>query len=546
MSPGQTAPSEGDADVTWPGEAPGAAASDAAPLTGRARRFRGPYAVAMLFVAPYFLLMVAWALSNPPGAAPDEADQLVKALGVGRLHIGTTYHATVPDSARPIVKRNASISRVVEVPKRLLPTGYKCTAFKPEQTAACLPTHAPHGSGSVAAVTPIGSYPPFLYLPIGLAAHAASTPTRAFLAGRLACVIMATILLFFGAAHLVRWLGRRALQGAFVALTPMALFASAVVSTSGVEICGAFAMACVGVVAIRRKESLLAPSTMFTLGGSGAALILSRQLGSVTFAAIIVLVVLRVGWRCVWELIRRHSAPFVVAIASLIASLGLIVWWERTYDHPNLTGGVFVRAAVDGFDAAGFKLVREGVGDFGWLDTAVPRWVVTAWVMLAVVLVGAAILFGSAADRWSLVAWLVAIVVLAYVTYATVFFPIHAGLQARHLLPFFMLAPLLAGTVFVESLEPLAPHVVRRVFYLTAVVMPTIQFMSLYFNARRYAVGIGHSFDFLGSSKWSPKFGWAPWLTLGLIAAVGLVYVIAASAPGRDATNERTPHSVER
>ena len=86
-----------------------------------------------------------------------------------------------------------------------------------------------------------------------------------------------------------------------------------------------------------------------------------------------------------------------------------------------------------------------------------PRWVIFAWIVLAVALVGVAVLFGRAADRWSLVGWMVVLVAIAYVTYATVFYPIRAGLQGRHLLPFFMLVPLLSGAVVSETVGRVSP-----------------------------------------------------------------------------------------
>jgi hypothetical protein len=527
-----------------PDPAPGVAdeptSEPAAPTADRARR---PYATAALFVLPYLILMVAWAGSNPPGSAPDEPDHLVKALGVARLHIGTAFHGTVPDSARGVQKRNASISRVVPIPARLAPDGYRCTAFHPERTAACLPDRPAHRTGTVRRTTPMGSYPPFLYLPIGLLAHAMNTPTTAFLAGRLAGVAMAGLLLFFGAAHLVRWLGRRALLGAFIGLTPMALFASSMVSTSGVEICGAFALAAVAVVAVGRRESLLAPATQFTLAGSGAALILSRQLGSVTFSALIVLMVLRIGLPAVWDLLRHQRPAFVVSMAVLVASLSAVIWWERSYDHPSDTGSAFDSTAVPAFQARAFNLVREGVGDFGWLDTPAPRWVVLAWILLAVVAVGTAILVGSAADRWSLAGWLVALVLVAYVTYATVFYPIQAGLQGRHLLPFFMFCPLLAGAVLVEKLGSLDPSALRRLFRLTALVLPVIQFASIYANARRYAVADKGPWWFLDAAQWRPAWGWVAWLSIaaaGALVLSSVVMIFGSGSPSPSA--ERRVH----
>ena len=87
----------------------------------------------------------------------------------------------------------------------------------------------------------------------------------------------------------------------------------------------------------------------------------------------------------------------------------------------------------------------------------------------------------------------------------------------------------------------------RRVFLLAAVVMPLIQLGSLYFNARRFAVGAQRSWVFLGKSRWTPGLGWAPWLSLGVLAcAVLLAVVVVRDRPARSRTEERTPTGVER
>lgn len=491
---------------------------------------RGGWSGAALFVLPYLLFMIVWAYTNPPGAAPDESDHLIKSIGIARLQIGVPYHPTTPN-ARAVLRRNDSISRVVGIPARLNPQGFLCTAFHPTRTAACQPTHAPAGTGLVAVRTTVGSYPPALYLPIGLAARAMTTPASAFFAGRTVCVLMATLLIFFGAAHLIRWLGRQALLGAFIGFTPIGVFASSVVSTSGVEICGAFAVACVAVVAMRRPESISKAGTQILLAVVGSALILSRQLGVVTFAGLMILMLLRIGWRPIWQLIREHRPPFLISLAVLAGSGVGIYLWERGYDHPSDTGTLFNKAAIGGFNAISFQTVKDGIGNFGWLDTPFFGWAQAAWIILAVVVIGSAALIGRGPDRWSLVGWLAATWLVAFGVYATVFYPIHVGVQGRHMLPFFMLAPVLAGVVAAERLEVLAVDAARRLFALTALVMPLLQLLGLYVNARRYAVGVHGPFLFLSSSAWHPAGGWVPWAVVAVLGAVLLVVVILTSRP---------------
>jgi hypothetical protein len=131
------------------------------------------------------------------------------------------------------------------------------------------------------------------------------------------------------------------------------------------------------------------------------------------------------------------------------------------------------------------------------------------------------------------------------VVYATVFFPIGYSLQGRHMLPFFMIGPLLAGVVVVEALERFAPEARDRMFYFVALVMPAIQLTSLYVNARRYAVGTKGPLDFLGSAQWSPRGGWIPWLLLSLLGALGLGASIIFCKDSDKRFLERTTQRVE-
>ena len=130
-----------------------------------------------------------------------------------------------------------------------------------------------------------------------------------------------------------------------------------------------------------------------------------------------------------------------------------------------------------------------------------------------------------------------ATVAVAYVAYSTIFWTVGGTtIQGRHLLALFQVVPLLAGAVAAERL-PRA--VFRRLVGPIAIFVPVVQGISLYFNARRYAVGAGDTpIWFFPISQWEPALGW--WLTLGigLVGVIALVPAIRSISPNEDRNHD--------
>lgn len=490
---------------------------------------RRSWSVAALFVLPYLVLMLSWVFAQPPAVGPDETSHLVKAIGMAEFDIGTQYTGTAGGSGLG-AQRNRSISRVIPVPANLVPNGFNCELTRSTVSAGCLPPQHPVTATDTKYLTdPLGSYPPFLYPPIGWAARLGSTATQAYLLGRVFCALACSSLLLLGSAHLVRWLGSRALLGAFLGLTPTLVFCGSIVSTSGIEICAAFATAGIVVAGLRRPESLQEPGSQLLLGGVGATLILSRQLGVVTFALLMLLLLIRLGPRFFLRLLATRRPALLASVGVLVLAALAIVVWERRYDRPSHVGSAVSAAAFGQFTDTSYGLLRSGVALFGWLDTNIPNWFVGLWVIAFVVLVGTAALLGSRADRWTLVLWAGLVVAVAYFTYATVFYPVGASLQGRHILAVFVLLPVLAGVVVVEKLTAVDAAVTRRMFRIMAVLVPVLQFVSFYLNGRRYAVGSTGPVWFLPDAQWRPPLGWTIWLVTGTLACGALGWRILSA-----------------
>ena len=475
--------------------------------------------VVAVFVLPYVLLGLVWALANPAMAGPDEDAHLVKALGMTRFDIGTPGPPAADSSDLGEV-RNASISRVVEIPARLDPTGYRCFAFRAEATAACQPSLPRTTDGDVAARTNVGAYPPFLYPVAGAAANLGSDPVSATRLGRLVVLAASTVLLWLACWHLVRWLGSRSLLGLAVLLTPMAVFCFGILNTSALEILGATGMAAVVAVHGRRPEALTYASSQATVLVCGTALVLSRQLGLVTLAVLTGLLLLLGGWRTVWSGLRAGRPVTWAAVAVPGLAALAVGGWELRYDHPALLGPWVSPDSLRGFLAQLTQLLQESIGRFGWLDVRPPSAVNLVWFAAALALVVTALVLGDRRDRTVLIAMLLIALVVSYVTYARVFSPIGAGLQGRHVLPILAVVPIWSGVVLAERLRPRVLGIAVRA---GAIALPLVVVAGLYLNAMRYAIGLRPDEGpvwFVPAAQWSPPLGWYPWLVLSVTGAV--------------------------
>ena len=493
--------------------------------------------LAALLVLPYLLLGLAWLGASPVGSGPDETDHLVKALSVARLDLG----APVPITAtKPVLVRNQSISRAVTIPSRQSPKGLLCFTFKVKVTPTCQPP-PPADTGDVTVVTTLGAYPPFLYYPIGLVAGLGQTPAQAVLLGRGVVLVVAMLLFWLAVRHLVRWVGPRAAVGVVVAVTPMTAFCTGILNTSALEIFGALGVATVVVVATRHPDSLTRRGTQLVMLACGSVLVLSRQLGIVTMVALVALLLIRGGWSVLWPRLRAHDPLLLGVVGLLAAESAAVAVWEALRDHPAFVGPLVSSESLTAFPGQIGMIAREAVGWFGWLDVRPPVPYAVAWgVLIGLLLLGGLVL-GDGRDRWTLVLMLVVAFGVAYSTYASVFYPVQAGLQGRHILPILVVVPLLAGTVVAERL----PRPVLLVFgTIASVAAATLHLGGFWLAAQRYAVGLPARLWFLADAQWSPTLGWAPWLVLATVAVLALAAAFGAVIRVRPTDPDR--HGSER
>ena len=483
------------------------------------RALRGSYAPPLILATGYALLLLSWAIANPPFAAPDEPAHYLRAIAVGGGSL----------AGEPMV----------DVPSGLWAAeDLACNAFLPEASAACLDRIEP-SHRRVVVESGAGTYPPLAYALPGVAARAASSPPNADRAARLATAAV-SIALFLGAAVLL-WeplIGVVSLLGMTVATTPMVIFVSSMLNSSALETAAGltFAAALVRVSRLRSLETW----AWLLLAASGALLALSRSTGVLWLALDVLLFSALVGVYGIRKIVRSSRTPLVATAAILILAIGANRAWEATYGTEVTQSGPFAYAwrdkaweAFSEFD----RLGREWVGTFGWIDTSIPLWASLAWIGIGAGLIVTATAIGRVRQRLVLVTACVAAIGAAVVLSST----LRAGelggdVQARHLLPFLVMIPLLAGEIIARNLTRVR-HA-RTAVAVIAIVVAGLHTVAWYWNARRHATGTDESIFFFREAEWAPPLGWPFWFAV-TIAGASLTITFLRAEP-REASQPAT------
>lgn len=495
-----------------------------------------------LVTVGYALLMGAWVYANPPGAAPDEPAQYVKALAAGNGQLLGTKVST--DETLAYWNRSAiaaelkhsgsltgfglELSRIVDIPDSDTPGAFGCTAFRPEVSGACTDT-APVSSSRalVPEFTYYGAYQPFVHVIPGLVMRFAADRYQALYLGRLAFAAMCLTLLACAVFLLLSLRdGVISLLGLFTAVTPMVIFVGSTISSSGPEICGgiAFFVALLHLARGGRHPR----GAWWVAGASGVVVACSRSLSPLWIVLDCALIMGSFGVRHVMGVIAEHRRLALAMIGSVCASLAVGMGWQLAF-APHVT------EHLDAILPAAVKTVgwipdtfHQAIGIFGWLDTPLTWRVWNAVLVVVVVLLVFGFIAGSKRQRIALGGAVVVALLLEPVLYALVGVPIDAIIQGRHILPFLVAVPLLAADIIGNS-----QRFRGRWFAIGAVVamltLVGIQLVAWYSNARRYAVGGAGPLNFIPVAQWQPPVGWMWVLGMAMAGCVTLGAAVVAS-----------------
>lgn len=527
---------------------------------------RRRYSCVLSFPVALILLVIAWTMVVPLGAAQDEDAHYVKALGTGR---GELVGLPPAQLFGPIFRRlsTAALRHQLQHPRRQTPAEARqgrtlAWAFSTGrdflvptrlvQNFDCLnltdytSTSRPLRCRRVSASTPsshgvtrvgshVGTYPPWPYLVPGALMQAASDPTGAYWIGRFASAAIALFVLVLAVA--ASWrprAGPLSLLGLMVTVTPMTVYMCSVLNPNGLEIAGAV---CFGASLFRITGSPSPAPIAAWLGCAtgGVVLALTRPLGPV----FVVLISLAAG--CLAE--RRHlvavwranrGAVFETGLAIVLA-LGLALVWQR--HEPGYQASL--SAVIDGLGSSITALptiLRQAVGMFV-SDLLLPWYANALWAAMVVALLAASAAVAAPGERIRLAG-------LAIVTLGTLVVLLDLIIQntgvtyGRYIFPLLVPLPLYGTSILAERGERLTVAVRRRLVASIVIAATFVQALAWWENARRIAVGTDGPHFFLSHAQWKPPGGWLPWAAL---AAAGTVSYLLGTARPRTSPGGATP-----
>ncbi|MDR7360564.1 DUF2142 domain-containing protein [Nocardioides marmoribigeumensis] len=268
------------------------------------------------------MIQVCWLFAVPPFAGVDEFDHTYRAAAVARGE----WWAKPSDATR-------GTGALVSTPRDIVEAAHdECERLPYTKAAECRPSS---DADMVRMPSGAGRYNPIFYFLVGTAALPFNGVTAHYVmraADLVLCWLVVMTAFWVASRARDRWQRGWLLLGGVLAMTPVALFSTAMVAPNGLEIaCGlAFWVAVLDL--LRRDDSEALPSIVLAAYAvTGSMLLLLRSLGPL-WALLIVLVSL-VATRPPRARLRRviwGSAPAATATAVLALSGLASVAWTRT------------------------------------------------------------------------------------------------------------------------------------------------------------------------------------------------------------------------
>jgi len=268
--------------------------------------------------------------------------------------------------------------------------------------------------------------------------------------------------------------------------------------------------------------------------GSSVLLLLTRPLGPVWWAMIVVLLVMTRPDTRAWLRRAARGRGFRTAVGLLVLAFALAGMWDATQNtmgivpHANprytMTIGAFLT-----FRQTPLYLLQM-LGLLGWNDVRVPEATVLLWYGVVAVILLVAVALGNRRERLALLATaaLVFAFPMAFEAYAGADYG--AGWQGRYMLPIAVGLPILGAEILMRRLAESAPPAALRALATTLGVTLALAYLcEVWWAWRRYAQGLGPKAHTVPHHvKWTPLIGWPLTIALAAAGCAGLLALLRA------------------
>jgi hypothetical protein len=464
-----------------------------------------------------FVLCAAWCIATPPGGAPDEPAQVVKAAATVRGQLIGQPAPHQPAATRDF-RVPALFKSIYDLPA--------CYQFHAKIPAGCAP-HLQSSSRIVTVSTYVGRYPPLYYAVVGLPTLVMHSENVIYFM-RLVSALLDALLLSLAFAIASIWCRATMMVEAIaLTITPLVFFFAGVVNPNGFEIAAAICAWTSGLALVRNWSLRPARGPLVAFVASGCLLELSRGL-SVLWMAAILLTLLCLEPRSSWHLMRERSvrigAAILAAVGAVAVGFVLVAQSLKVLPSTLLPANHASFFALTERVLGGIGVyVREFIGVFGWLDTPSPLLPMIVWTAL----LGFLVILGLVASRRRESLVLTGLIVGSFVL-SMALIEWNAGTsgitwQARDGFPLYAGTPLFAGMVIPHtSISGFGDFARRRVAAIVAIGVGASQLTDFGWTLRRFTVGLGRTVNLFQPVRG----GWSPPPGVPLAALLGAVAVV--------------------